>query len=37
MAPITLNEALVWLKTLKKCHEELTALRNDKPRSRRAV
>ena len=29
MAQITLNEALAWLKTLKKRHEELIALRND--------
>jgi hypothetical protein len=29
MAQITLNEGLAWLKTLKKCHEELLALRND--------
>jgi len=29
MAPITINEGLAWLKTLKKRHEELLALRND--------
>src|SRR5262249_38597810 len=29
MAQITLNEALAWLKTLKKRHEELIALRNE--------
>ena len=29
MAQITLNEGLAWLKTLKKRHEELIALRND--------
>src|SRR2546430_9905873 len=29
MAQITLNEGLVWLKTLKKRHEELIALRNE--------
>ena len=29
MAHITINEALAWLKTLKKRHEELLALRND--------
>jgi hypothetical protein len=29
VAQITLNEALAWLKTLKKRHEELIALRND--------
>ncbi len=29
MAQITLNEALAWLKTLKKRHEELSELRND--------
>lgn len=29
VAQITLNEALAWLKTLKKRHEELLALRND--------
>ena len=29
MAQITLNEALAWLKTLKKRHEELITLRND--------
>lgn len=29
MAQITLNEGLAWLKTLKKRHEELLALRND--------
>lgn len=28
MAQITLNEGLAWLKTLKKRHEELIALRN---------
>jgi hypothetical protein len=28
MAPITLNEGLAWLKTLKKRHEELIALRD---------
>lgn len=30
MAQITINEGLAWLKTLKKRHEELLALRNDK-------
>ena len=29
MAQITLNEALAWLKTLKKRHEELIELRNE--------
>jgi len=29
MAQITINESLAWLKTLKKRHEELLALRND--------
>jgi len=29
VAPITLNEGLAWLKTLKKRHEELITLRND--------
>jgi hypothetical protein len=29
MAQITINEGLAWLKTLKKRHEELVALRND--------
>ena len=29
MAAITINEGLAWLKTLKKRHEELLALRND--------
>jgi hypothetical protein len=29
VAQITLNEGLAWLKTLKKRHEELIALRND--------
>jgi hypothetical protein len=29
MAEITINEGLAWLKTLKKRHEELLALRND--------
>ena len=29
MAQITLNEGLAWLKTLKKRHEELLALRNE--------
>ncbi len=29
MAQITINEGLAWLKTLKKRHEELIALRND--------
>lgn len=29
MPQITLNEGLAWLKTLKKRHEELLALRND--------
>ena len=29
MAEITINEGLAWLKTLKKRHEELVALRND--------
>src|SRR5713101_3295885 len=29
MAQITINEGLAWLKTLKKRHEELMALRND--------
>ena len=29
MAQITTNEGLAWLKTLKKRHEELLALRND--------
>ena len=29
MAQITINEGLAWLKTLKKRHEELLALRND--------
>jgi hypothetical protein len=28
MAQITINEGLAWLKTLKKRHEELLALRN---------
>jgi hypothetical protein len=28
-AQITLNEGLAWIKTLKKRHEELVALRND--------
>jgi len=28
-AQITINEGLAWLKTLKKRHEELVALRND--------
>jgi hypothetical protein len=29
MAQITINEGLAWLKTLKKRHEELMALRNE--------
>jgi hypothetical protein len=29
MAEITINEGLAWLKTLKKRHKELVALRND--------
>jgi hypothetical protein len=29
MAQITLNEGLAWMKTLKKRHDELIALRND--------
>ena len=29
MAQITINEGFAWLKTLKKRHEELLALRND--------
>jgi hypothetical protein len=29
VAQITLNEALAWLKTLKKRHEELIGLRNE--------
>src|SRR5260221_13948848 len=29
MAQITINEGLAWLKTLKKRHEEILALRND--------
>lgn len=29
MAQITINEGLAWLKTLKRRHEELLALRND--------
>jgi predicted RNase H-like HicB family nuclease len=29
MAEITINEGLAWLKTLKKRHEELVALRNE--------
>ena len=29
MPQITINEGLAWLKTLKKRHEELLALRND--------
>jgi hypothetical protein len=29
MAQITINEGLAWLKTLKKRHEELLALRNE--------
>ena len=29
MAQITINEGLAWLKTLKKRHEGLLALRND--------
>ena len=29
MAQITINAGLAWLKTLKKRHEELLALRND--------
>jgi hypothetical protein len=29
MPEITINEGLAWLKTLKKRHEELVALRND--------
>ena len=29
MTEITINEGLAWLKTLKKRHEELLALRND--------
>jgi hypothetical protein len=29
MAQITINEGLAWLKTLKKRHDELLALRND--------
>jgi len=29
MTQITINEGLAWLKTLKKRHEELLALRND--------
>jgi hypothetical protein len=29
MAQITINEGLAWLKTLKKRHEELLALRDD--------
>jgi hypothetical protein len=29
MSQITINEGLAWLKTLKKRHEELLALRND--------
>lgn len=36
MAEITLNEGLAWLKTLKKRHEELIALRdNNAHRERR--
>lgn len=29
MAQVTINEGLAWLKTLKKRHEELLALRNE--------
>jgi len=29
MAQITINEGLAWLKTLRKRHEELLALRNE--------
>ncbi len=29
MGQITINEGLAWLKTLKRRHEELLALRND--------
>lgn len=29
MAQITINEGIAWLKTLKKRHEELRALRNE--------
>ena len=29
MVHVTINEGLAWLKTLKKRHEELLALRND--------
>jgi hypothetical protein len=35
MAEITINEALAWLKTLKKRHEELLELRNDNARRER--
>jgi hypothetical protein len=35
VAQITINEGLAWLKTLKKRHEELVALRNDNARRER--
>ena len=35
MAHVTINEGLAWLKTLKKRHEELLALRNDNVRAPR--
>jgi hypothetical protein len=35
VAQITINEGLAWLKTLKKRHEELLALRNDNARRER--
>ena len=35
MAQITINEGLAWLKTLKKRHEELVALRDDNARRER--
>ena len=35
MAQVTINEGLAWLKTLKKRHEELLALRNGNARRER--
>ena len=37
MAQITLNEGLAWLKTLKKRHEELIALRDGNAHRERRV
>jgi len=37
MTQITINEGLAWLKTLKKRHEELLALRNDNAHRERRV